>query len=115
MHTKIKEYVLALIIIATFITYYFDLLKDGMIMSGIFAVVIMLYISMIWAEKIEDERDEYIRSKVDRILYIFTLIILLGDIVYKTFSHQSYMSDIIILTILSLSKIVLSKVIKDTH
>lgn len=115
MHTKIKEYVLALIIIATFITYYFDLLKDGMIMSGIFAVVIMLYISMIWAEKIEDERDEYIRSKVDRILYIFTLIIVLGDIVYKTFSHQSYMSDIIILTILSLSKIVLSKLVKSSH
>ena len=115
MHTKIKEYVLAFVIIATFITYYFDLLKDGMMMSGIFAVVIMVYISMLWAEKIEDERDEYIRSKVDRILYILTLVIVLGDIVYKTFSHQSYMSDIIILTILSLSKIVLSKVIKDTH
>lgn len=115
MHTKIKEYVLAFVIIATFITYYFDLLKDGMMMSGIFAVVIMAYISMLWAEKIEDERDEYIRSKVDRILYIFTLIILLGDIVFKTFSHQSYMSDIIILTILSLSKIILSKVIKNTH
>ena len=70
MHTKIKEYVLAFVIIATFITYYFDLLKDGMMMSGIFAVVIMVYISMLWAEKIEDERDEYIRSKVDRILYI---------------------------------------------
>ena len=115
MHTKIKEYVLAFVIIATFITYYFDLLKDGMMMSGIFAVVIMVYISMLWAEKIEDERDEYIRSKVDRILYILTLVIVLGDIVYKTFSHQSYMSDIIILTILSLSKIVLSKVTKDTH
>ena len=115
MHTKIKEYVLAFVIIATFITYYFDLLKDGMMMSGIFAVVIMVYISMLWAEKIEDERDEYIRSKVDRILYILTLVIVLGDIIYKTFSHQSYMSDIIILTILSLSKIVLSKVTKDTH
>jgi nitrate reductase gamma subunit len=115
MHTKIKEYLVALVIIATFITYYFDLLKDGMMMSGIFAVVIMVYISMLWAEKIEDERDEYIRSKVDRLLYILTLIIVLGGIVYKTFSHQSYMSDIIILTILSLSKIVLSKVVKETH
>ena len=115
MHTKIKEYVLASVIIVTFITYYFDLLKDGMMMSGIFAVVIMVYISMLWAEKIEDERDEYIRSKVDRVLYILTLVMVLGDIIYKTFSHQSYMSDIIILTILSLSKIVLSKVIKDTN
>ncbi len=115
MHIKVKEYVLALIIIATFITYYFDLLKDGMMMSGIFAVVIMVYISMLWAEKTEDERDEYIRSKVDRILYILTLVIVLGDIVYKTFSHQSYINDIIILTILSLSKIVLSKVIKNTN
>lgn len=115
MHTKIKEYVVALVIIGTFVTYYFDLLKDGMMMSGIFAVVIMVYISMLWAEKIKDERDEYIRSKVDRILYILTLVIVLGDIIYKTFSHQSYMSDIIILTILSLSKIVLSKVIKDTN
>jgi hypothetical protein len=112
MHTKIKEYVLALIIIATFITYYFDLLKDGMVMSGIFAVIIMVYISMIWAEKVEDERDEYIRAKVGRILYIITLTVLLVDIVYKTFTHQSYMSEVVILTILSLSKIVLSKAVK---
>jgi hypothetical protein len=68
---------------------------------------------MIWAEKIHDERDEYIRSKVDRMLYIITLIIALLDIVYKTFSHQSYMSDIVFLTVLSLSKIVLSKIIKE--
>ena len=112
MHTKIKEYVLAFIIITTFITYYFDLLKDGMVMSGIFAVIIMVYISMMWAEKVEDERDEYIRAKVDRMLYIITLTVLLVDIVYKTFTHQSYMSEVIILTILSLSKIALSKAVK---
>jgi hypothetical protein len=115
MHKKIKEYLMAVVIIVTFITYYFDLLKDGMMMSGVFAVIIMVYISMLWAEKIEDERDDYIRSKVDRILYILTLLIVLGDIVYKTFNHQSYMSDIVILTVLSLSKIILSKIIKETN
>lgn len=113
--TKLKEYVLAFLILASFATYYFDLLQDGMMTSGIIAVVIMLYISMIWAEKINDERDEYIRSKVDRFLYIITLVVILGDIVHKTFAHESYMSSVVILTILSLSKILLSYTIKNNN
>lgn len=111
--TKTKEYILAGLIIISFIAYYYDLLKDGMMMSGIFVAIIALYISLMWAEKIHDERDEYIRSKVDRILYITTLVLLLGDIIYKTFSHASYMNEIILLTILSLTKIVVSTMIKE--
>lgn len=112
MQTKIKEYVLAFLIIVSFATYYFDLLKDGMVVSGIIAVVILLYISMLWAEKIHDERDEYIRGKVDRWLYIITLVLLFADIVYKTFAHLSYMDDVVLLTILSLTKIILSNIVK---
>jgi hypothetical protein len=110
---KTKEYILAGLIIASFIAYYCDLLQDGMVMSGILATIIVLYIGLVWAEKIHDERDEYIRSKVDRILYLVTLVILLVDIVYKTFTHQSYMSEILLLTILSLTKVVVSTMIKE--
>lgn len=109
-----KEYVLSVLIIGSFITYYFDLLHDGMMTSGIIAVVVMVYIGIIWQEQTHDERDEYIRSKVDRILYIMTLVLLLADITYKTFAHVSYMNELSILTILSIAKVVLSKSI-HTH
>lgn len=115
INTQLKEYVLAGVIISSFVIYYFDLLKDGMVMSGIFAVILMVYIAIIWQESAHDERDEFIRSKVDRILYILTLVLIFIDIVYKTFTHESYMGGVIILTILSLSKIVLSKIIKSSH
>lgn len=115
MKLSLKEYILPTVIIGTFLVYYFDLLKDGMMMSGLLAVVMTLYISMMWAEKVEDERDEYIRSNVDRILYILVLVLLLIDIVYKTFTHESYMSEVIILVILSLSKIILSKTMKHNN
>lgn len=113
--TKIKEYVLAFLIVLSFLAYYFDLFKDGMMMSGIFAVVIMLYISIIWQEKINDERDEYIRSKIDRYLYLLTLSLIFIDTMYKTFTHQSYMDAVIILTVLSLAKVVLSKTIQNNN
>lgn len=115
INTKIKEYVLGAVILLAFALYYFDILKDGMMISGVFAVIIMLYISMIWREEVLDERDEYIRAKTDRYLYIITLVILLSDVAYKTFAHQSYMSDVVILTILSLSKIILGKFLKDRN
>ena len=110
-----KEIVLGFLIFVSFITYYFDLLKDGMMISGIIAVIVMIYISLMWSEKAYDERDEYIRSKVDRSLYIIIMVLFLIDIVYKTFTHQSYMSEILILTILAVSKIVLSKFIKNNN
>jgi hypothetical protein len=86
-----------------------------MMMSGLLAVVVMLYISLMWSEKVSDERDEYIRSKVDRWLYIITMSLFLIDIIYKTFTHQSYMSEIVILTVLALAKIILSKVVKERN
>lgn len=113
--TQHKEYLLAFLILGSFVTYYFDLLKDGMVMSGLFAVVMMIYIGIIWQEKISDERDEFIRSKVDRMLYIITLILLLIDITIKTFAHVSYMNELIILTTLSLAKVIVSAVLRNKH
>jgi hypothetical protein len=107
-----KEYILPVLILGSFITYYFDLLHDGMVTSGIIAVILMVYIGILWQEQVHDERDEYIRSKVDRVLYILTLALLLVDITHKTFAHVSYMSELSILTILSIAKIVLSKLIR---
>ncbi len=115
INNNTKEYILGFSILTTFVIYYFDLLKDGMVMSGLIAVLVMLYISVLWNENVNDERDEYIRSKVDRYLYIITMSLFLMDIIYKTFSHQSYMSEIIILTILALSKIFLSKLVKSNN
>lgn len=112
---EIKEYILGFLILIAFITYYFDLLKDGMMMSGLIAVVILSYIALIWSEKVHDEREEYIRSKVDRWLYIIVMGLFLIDITYKTYIHHSYMSEIVILTILAVSKIILTKVIKNTN
>ena len=113
--SETKECVLGFLILASFLTYYFDLLKDGMMISGILAVTIMLYISLIWSENVQDERDEYIRSKVDRCLYIITMSLFLIDIIYKTFVHLSYMSEIVILSILAISKIILAKIVKNTN
>ncbi len=115
INTQLKEYILAGLIIASFLAYYFDLFKDGMMMSGVFAVVIMAYIAIIWQESVHDERDEYIRSKVDRILYILTLSLIFLDIVYKTFTHASYMDGVIILTVLSIAKVVLSKTMRSQN
>ncbi len=112
---QMKEYILGFLILASFLTYYFDLLKDGMMVSGLIAVIISSYIVLLWSEKVNDERDEYIRSKVDRYLYILVMALFLIDIVYKTYIHHSYVSEIIILTILALSKIVLTKIVKNNN
>ena len=113
--SEVKEYILGILILISFIAYYFDLMRDGMMMSGLIAVVILSYIALIWSERVHDERDEYIRSKVDRYLYILVMGLFLIDIIYKTYIHHSYMSEIVILTILALSKIVLTKVIKNNN
>ena len=112
---KVKELVLGLSLITLFFIYYFDLLNDGMIVSGFITLIAAIYALLIWQEKIYDERDEYIRSKVDRYLYIITILVLTADIVYKTFTHTSYISNMLILCVLSIGKIILSKVIKSTH
>ena len=112
---KVKELVLGLSLITLFFIYYFDLLNDGMIVSGFITLIAAMYALLIWQEKIYDERDEYIRSKVDRYLYIITILVLTADIVYKTFTHTSYISNMLILCVLSIGKIILSKIIKSTH
>jgi hypothetical protein len=48
LNNQTKEYVLGFLILASFITYYFDLLKDGMMASGLIAVVIMSYIVLMF-------------------------------------------------------------------
>ncbi len=111
--TITQEYVMPTLIVLSFLAYYFDVFKDGMMISGIFAVVIMVYMGIIWQEHAHDEREEYIRSKVDRYLYIITLLLLFINILHKTFTHESYMDSVIILTLLSLAKIVLSKTISN--
>lgn len=113
MSQKSKEIILGVSLVSLFIIYYFNLLNDGMMVSGVITLVIALYTVLIWQEKIYDERDEYIRSKVDRYLYVSTSIMLMIDIVYKTFTHTSYVPTLLILCALSIIKIFLSRFIKD--
>ncbi len=112
---KVKELILGLSLVTLFFVYYFDVLNDGMMVSGFITLIAAMYALLIWQEKIYDERDEYIRSKVDRYLYIITILVLTVDIVYKTFTHTSYISNMLILCVLSIGKIILSKIIKSTH
>ncbi len=112
---KNKEIALGIILVILFFTYYFDLLRDGMVVSGIITLITSLYALLIWQENIYDERDEYIRSKVDRYLYIVTILMLMVDIIHKTFAHISYVSTLLALCFLSVSKIILSKLIKDKN
>ena len=113
--SKNNELLLGGGLVILFFIYYFNLLNDGMMISGAITIIATLYISLIWQEKVYDERDEYIRAKVDRYLYIITLILLMADIIYKTFNHEDYMVTLIILCSLSICKIVLSRVIKNKN
>lgn len=113
--SKIKDLLMIISIILAFAMYYFDLFKDGMVMSGFIVILILIYIALLWSEKVNDERDEYIRAKTGRLLYITTILALLADIVYKTFSHESYVSSVTILTLLALTKVISSRYFKDNN
>lgn len=111
--TITQDYIMPALIVFSFLAYYFDLFEDGMMISGVFVVVIMVYMGIVWQEHVRDEREEFIRAKVDRYLYILTLLLLFVNIIHKTFTHESYMDSVVILTFLSLAKVVLSKSITD--
>lgn len=111
----LKEWWLMLAIIVSFAIYYLDAFNDGMLMSGFLVILILVYIALIWSEKVQDERDEHIRARTGRILYIVTIFALLIDIIYKTFAHENYVSSVTILTLLALVKVLANKYFKTNH
>ena len=112
---KLTELSLGIIFIILLIIHVFGLLDQSMMISGALVLFACVYLGLLWSEKVNDERDEYIRSKVDRYLYIGAILGIIIDIVYKTGMHMSYLDLLIILSILTVGKLVLSKVIKDKN
>lgn len=112
---KINEITLAGLLAGLLVAHFLGLFDPGMMVSGLMVVFSCAYIGFLWRESIYDERDEYIRAKVDRILYIFTLLLLTVVIVYKAFAHENYISEILIISLLSFGKIIISYIIKKIH
>lgn len=103
------------LLVGLLIAHFLGLFDSGMMISGMMVVFSCVYIGFLWRETVYDERDEYIRAKVDRMLYIFTLILLTGTIVYKAFAHTTYTSEIFIISLLSFGKIIMSYIVKNKH
>lgn len=112
---KLNEVTLGGTLFGLLIAHFLGLFDSKMILSGIMVVFSCIYIGFLWRESVYDERDEYIRAKVDRLLYIATLLLLTIVIVYKAFAHINYTSEIIVISLLSFAKIVISFIIKNKH
>lgn len=112
---KINEIALGLSLITLLIVHFLGLFDSDMMISGLVVVFSCAYVGLLWREGVYDERDEYIRAKVDRMLYILTLILLIIAIIYKTFSHLDYTSEILMISLLSFGKILMSYIVKRTH
>jgi uncharacterized membrane protein len=113
INTKITDLIMLGVIISTFLIYFFDIFKDEMIMSGFIVVILVSYTGLIWSEKADDERDEYIRARTGHVLYITTLILALSSIVYKTFTHSNYFESVCFLTVLALVKVITSRYFRE--
>lgn len=112
---KINEVALSTLLVILLVAHFLGLFGKGMMVSGLMVVFSCAYIGFLWRESIFDERDEYIRAKVDRMLYIFTLLLLTIVIVYKAFAHTDYTSEILVVSLLSFGKIIMSYIIKNKH
>ncbi len=115
MNNKISEYILGTSIVLLFLIHYFGFLDQGMMYSGIIILLVCSFIGLIWKEKVLDERDEFIRAKTDRYLFLLTLSIVSISILIKTFSHQDYFDELLLLTILSICKLMISKFLTSKH
>ena len=110
--TVVEETGASRIIVIIYITGLFD---ASMMISGAVVVLMCVYIGVLWSEGAVDERDEYIRSKVDRSLYILAIFLISANVLYYAFLHIDYKPQLVILCVLSASKLLLSKIIKEKN
>ncbi len=115
MKNYIKEIILGSLIAFSLIVHFFDLLNDSMMFSGIIVIIILGYITTLFQEKTSDERDEYIRNKTNRYLFVLTTTLLLLIIIFKIFTHIDYKQELLLLTIIAFAKIVLNKFLTDNN
>jgi hypothetical protein len=94
------------------IVHYMGLLDMKMYFSGIIFFAICAYVLFLYRETSGDERTEYIKAKTDRYLYllcnfIISIYILLGIILHFDFSIPLFF-----LSVMTLSKIIISKILE---
>ncbi len=112
---KNAEIILGIILFAFFLVHILGLLDKSMMLSGFLVITVCAYIALLFQEKISDERDEYIRSKVDRYVFIYVISLLMLVIIYKTFTHIDYSYELFALFSISIIKLVLAKTIKSNN
>ena len=112
---KFAELILGLTLLIIVIIYITGLFDASMMISGAVVVLMCVYIGVLWSEGAVDERDEYIRSKVDRSLYILAIFLISANVLYYAFLHIDYKPQLVILCVLSASKLLLSKIIKEKN
>lgn len=112
---KYAEFYLGLIILSLMFVHFFGLLDQSMMFSGLILILSFTFIGLVWGERSVDERDEFIRAKTDRYLYLLTLTSLSVLILFKTFAHIDYFYELILISILTFGKLVISKYLKNTH
>jgi hypothetical protein len=115
LHIYRNEALTVSAILIAFLAYHLDVFRDGMMASGLIVTALVIYIALIWSEKINDERDEYLVSRVDRYLYVVTLSYLLLTIIYKTFIHADYFFEVLLVTILAIAKVIMVNYVKRNH
>ena len=115
MKIKIGEFVLGISIVLLFLVHYFGFLDQSMIFSGILVTLVCAFIGLVWKEQALDEREEFIRTKTDRYLFLLTLSLISLSIIYKTFNHINYFEELLLLVILSIIKLFLSRFISKVH
>jgi hypothetical protein len=113
MQKYFKEILLVILISLSLFVHFFDLLDESMMFSGLIVLIILGYITTLFQEKTQDERDEQIRYKTNRYLYILMISFLLISIIYKIFAHIDYNTELILLTTISFAKIILNKFINE--
>lgn len=110
--SKVTELLLGLVLLTTAYVHQAGLLDAQMVFSGLVLFVVCLFVVSVWGESAFDEREEFVRSKVDRWVYLFTVSVLGIHIAYSAFMHTTNTTSLYMLLIIALFKIIVSKYIR---
>jgi len=109
------EYFLVGILAFVAFVHYAGLLDMEMYFSGITLLIVCVYISLVVTEKNGDERNELIKAKTDRYLYLFVNILLSGYVLTGILFHLDIKLATIFLGIMTLSKIIIGKILQNNN
>ena len=109
------EYFLIGILALVAIVHYAGLLDMKMYFSGILLLLVCVYISLVITEKKGDERDEFIKAKTDRYLYLFINILLSIYVLFGILFHFDNTLATALLGIITLAKIIIGKFLQNKN